>query len=195
MKRIVILTLVLGLALVFLAACGGDSDDEDEDDDEEELGTATAETTLCPVSSGSAIPFEDALVFIEFNSTDEDLGFHATFDAEGWKEAVICGPDGSKLFEVKARGSTEKHGLSELFFEGAEPSLDEQPLDEFLARFPEGEYTIVGEDNRGRHAEEHGDIYARHPGWPCHDFACRGRGGGPGRGHHRLGACDQSIRH
>ena len=149
MKRIVILTLVLGLALVFLAACGGDSDDEDEDDDEEELGTATAETTLCPVSSGSAIPFEDALVFIEFNSTDEDLGFHATFDAEGWKEAVICGPDGSKLFEVKARGSTEKHGLSELFFEGAEPSLDEQPLDEFLARFPEGEYTIVGETIEG----------------------------------------------
>ena len=104
---------------------------------------------MCPTSSGSANPFEDALVFIEFNSTDEDLGFHATFDAEGWKEAMICGPDGSKLFEVKSGGSTDKHGLSELFFEGAEPSLDEQPRDEFLARFPEGEYTIVGKTTEG----------------------------------------------
>ena len=151
MKRIAILTLAFALALVSLAACGGDS--EVEDDEEEELearGDAPpAETTLCPMSTDNAIPFEDALVFIEFNSTDEDLGFHATFDAPGWKEAVICGPDGSKLFEVKAGGSTEKHGLSELFFEGAEPSLDEQPLDEFLARFPEGEYIVVGETTEG----------------------------------------------
>ena len=147
MKRIAILTLVLGLALVSLAACGGD--DEDDDDEDEGLGAATAETTLCPTSSDSADPFEDALVFIEFNSTDGDLGLHATFDAGGWKEAVICSPDGSKLFEVKSGGSTDKYGLSELFFEGAEPSLDEQPRDEFLARFPEGEYTIVGKTTDG----------------------------------------------
>ena len=121
MKRGTILSVVLGLTLVSLAACGGDSDDEDDDDGEHE-NAAAAETTLCPVSSDSADPFEDAVVFIEFNSTDEDLGFHATFDAEGWKEAVICAPDGSKLFEVKSGGSTDKHGLSELFFEGAEPS-------------------------------------------------------------------------
>ena len=139
MKRIAILTLVLGLALVSFAGCGGDS--EDKDDEEEE---AQAETTRCPTSTNGATPFEDVLVFIEFNSTDEDLGFHATFDAPGWKEAMICRPDGSKLFEVKAGESTEKHGLSELFFEGAEPSLDEQPLEEFLARFPEGEYIIAG---------------------------------------------------
>ena len=148
MKRVTILTVVLGLALVSLAACGGDSDDEDDDDGEHE-NAAAAGTTLCPVSSDSADPFEDAIVFIEFNSTDEDLGFHSTFDAEGWKEAVICSPDGSKLFEVKSGGSTDKYGLSELFFEGAEPSLDEQPRDEFLARFPEGEYTIVGKTTKG----------------------------------------------
>lgn len=131
---------------VLLAACGGG---EAKPAARSPTPTPAAETTLCPMSSDSTIPFADALVFIEFNSTDEDLGFHATFDAPGWKEAVICGPDGSKLFEVKAGGSTEKHGLSELFFEGAEPPLDEQPLDEFLARFPEGEYTIVGETVEG----------------------------------------------
>ena len=109
----------------------------------------TAETTLCPIISGTTIPFDDAEVFIEFNSTDEDVGFHSTFDASGWKEAVICAPDGSKLAEFTARGSTERYGLSELFFEGAEPPLDEQSLDEFFERFPEGEYTIVGETVEG----------------------------------------------
>jgi hypothetical protein len=34
--------------------------------------------------------------------------------------------------------------MTELFFEGAEPSLFEVPLDELLALFPEGEYDFEG---------------------------------------------------
>jgi hypothetical protein len=34
--------------------------------------------------------------------------------------------------------------MTELFFEGAEPSLDDVPLDELLAMFPEGQYTFIG---------------------------------------------------
>ena len=45
---------------------------------------------------------------------------------------------------------TETFGLSELFVEGAEPPLSVQPKDEFLARFPAGEYMIVGETADGR---------------------------------------------
>ena len=107
--------------------------------------TPAAQTEFEPTNSDKAIPFPSAEVFIEFNSTDEDVGFHATFDAPGWKEAWIAGPDGAKLMEVKATGSTERYGLSSLFFEGAEPSLEEQPLAKFFARFPEGEYVIFGE--------------------------------------------------
>ena len=139
-----VLSLLVGVAL--LVACSGEASKPAANAATSAPG---AETTLCSMSSDGTIPFADAIVFIEFNSTDEDLGFHATFDASGWKEAVICGPDGSKLFEVKAGGSTERHGLSELFFEGAEPPLNEQPLEEFLARFPEGEYTVVGETVEG----------------------------------------------
>ena len=127
--------LVIGLVLLMTACDGGES--------------KSAEATLCSMRFETSIPFDDALVFIEFNSTDEDLGFHATFDFPGWTEAAICGPEGSTLFAVQDAGSTEKHGLSELFFEGAEPPLDEQPLDEFLARFPEGEYVIVGKTIEG----------------------------------------------
>jgi hypothetical protein len=141
---ITVLSLLVGVTLI--GACGGG---ESKPAAPSATPTPPAETTLCPVSPDSAIPFADALVFIEFNSTDEDLGFHATFDAPGWKAAAICGPDGNKLLEVKAGGSTENHGLSELFFEGAEPPLDEPPLDEFLARFPQGEYAIVGETVEG----------------------------------------------
>ena len=50
---------------------------------------------------------------------------------------------------MKAGGNTETYGLSELFFEGAEPPLEEQPLSEFLARFPEGEYLIAGMTTEG----------------------------------------------
>jgi hypothetical protein len=34
--------------------------------------------------------------------------------------------------------------MTELFFEGAEPALDEVPLDELLDLFPEGVYSFAG---------------------------------------------------
>ncbi len=146
-----IMVLLFSVVVTAVAACGGEEPKPAESSptlappaESSPMLTIPAETTLCPMSSDSTTPFPDSLAFIEFNSTDEDVGFHATFDAPGWTEAVICGPDNSKLFEVKAGGSTERYGLSELFFEGAEPSLDEQPLSEFLARFPEGEYIFAG---------------------------------------------------
>lgn len=41
--------------------------------------TPAAQTEFEPTNSDKAIPFPSAEVFIEFNSTDEDVGFHATF--------------------------------------------------------------------------------------------------------------------
>jgi hypothetical protein len=45
--------------------------------------------------------------------------------------------------------------MTEMFFEGAEPSLDEFPLDDLLALFPEGQYEFEGStvDNREIEAE------------------------------------------
>jgi len=43
--------------------------------------------------------------------------------------------------------------MTELFFEGAEPSLDELPLAGLLARFPEGQYEIQGHAVDGKHLE------------------------------------------
>ena len=40
--------------------------------------------------------------------------------------------------------------MTELFFEGAEPSLDDVPLQELLGRFPAGSYRLVGRTVDGR---------------------------------------------
>ena len=100
-------------------------------------------------NTGAQIPFSQNRMIIEFNSTDEDIGVQIFLDAEGWKNVRIVGPDGQEIFEVFARGKLRKQGMTELFFESEEPSLDELPLSEFLARFPEGEYKFFGSTTEG----------------------------------------------
>ena len=89
-------------------------------------------------------PFDEARIFIEFNDTDQDVGVHAFLDGEGWDELQIMNPDGEMIFTVTGEGSVGEIGITELFFEGEEPSLAELPLEEFFDLFPEGEYQFVG---------------------------------------------------
>jgi hypothetical protein len=65
-------------------------------------------------------------------------------DAESWKTLEITDPTGQQIFNVSARGSVGMTGVTELFFESAEPSFQDLPLNELLARFPEGPYTLKG---------------------------------------------------
>lgn len=88
--------------------------------------------------------FEDSRIFIEYNSTDNDLGFHVLLDGEDWKTLEIIRPDGRTIFHVRGRVGYRLLGLTELFFEGAEPSLADVPLDDLLALFPEGTYEFEG---------------------------------------------------
>lgn len=91
-----------------------------------------------------AAQFSEARIYIEYNSSANDLGFHVSLDAEDWKSLKIVNPAGVTIFEVEPGGGYTGLGLTELFFEGAEPALDEFPLEELLARFPEGKYRFVG---------------------------------------------------
>ena len=97
--------------------------------------------------NGAVIEFDEAEIFFEFNSTDLDLGIHLFFDAEGWEQVEVKGPDGT-IFEVQNNGSLKQIGSTEVFTESAEPPLDGQNLDAemaaFLARFPAGEYEFEG---------------------------------------------------
>lgn len=101
------------------------------------------------VALGLAVPgwaaqFDIARIFIEYNETDNDLGFHVFLDARNWKTVKILDPNGNTIFEVAGKGGY-RIGLTELLFEGAEPNLDDFPLVELLGLFPEGRYTFIGE--------------------------------------------------
>lgn len=110
---------------------------------------ATAETSQATSAHVTTIPFEDSTLIIEVNSTDGDAGLQFFFDGEPWRSAEVSGPDGQKVLDVDAGGDLKDFGLTELFSESNEPPFDELPLEEFLARFPAGEYTVSGKTIEG----------------------------------------------
>lgn len=97
---------------------------------------------------GSSDPGEVAFgfskIYWEYNASANDLGVHVTLDGEDWTQLEIENPRGRSLFKVKGQGPYKNLGMTELFFEGAEPSLDEFPLRDLLDLFPEGEYEFSG---------------------------------------------------
>jgi hypothetical protein len=94
--------------------------------------------------AGAETPFGVADIFLELNDTDGDLGIHALIDGEPWRVLAIESPDEREKLRVTASGTLRQHGLTELFFESAEPSFDELPPAQFFQRFPAGEWEVEG---------------------------------------------------
>jgi hypothetical protein len=90
------------------------------------------------------MPFAVADVYAELNNTDGDLGFHALIDGEPWKSLSIDDTKERRILSVRNRGRLRRQGLTELFFESAEPPFDELTPAEFFKRFPEGVYEVEG---------------------------------------------------
>src|SRR5687767_5786963 len=91
------------------------------------LSAALAWSVL-PGGAAEAIEFDEADIFYELNATDGDVGVHVSLDAESWRELRIESPRGQEIIEVEPQGSLQRIGLTELFFEGEEPSLEEVPF-------------------------------------------------------------------
>jgi hypothetical protein len=89
-------------------------------------------------------------LFIETNATDRDAGLQLRLDGEDWLGLSVRDPRGRLLVDVEARGRLRRYGLTELFFEAAEPSFDESPFRVFRRRFPEGRYSFRGRTVEGR---------------------------------------------
>ena len=126
----ILLALIIGgglTAQTVLLSSVAYADDHDDDSDED-----------CDVL------FADVDFFIEINSTDGDSGVQLLLDGEGWEKLEIENPNGKRLLNVKAKSSIKQQGLTEFFFESAEPSFEDQTLVEFLELFPEGVYTFEG---------------------------------------------------
>ena len=90
------------------------------------------------------VPFDVAQIFFELNDTDGDLGIHALIDGGPWKRLSIENPHERKLLNVFVRSRLRRQGLTEFFFESAEPTFDELPPAKFFRRFNPGTYEVEG---------------------------------------------------
>jgi hypothetical protein len=109
----------------------------------------------CEPLDEDELPFSSIRFFFELNDTDGDLGVQLSLGpSKPWKKLTIEYPCGRRMLTTRTRGSMSVHGMSDLFFESAEPSLEEVSKEEILRRFPEGVYefeaiTIDGEEMEG----------------------------------------------
>jgi hypothetical protein len=106
------------------------------------------------------IPFDEAQLYFELNNTDGDLGFHGLIDGEAWKRLNIEDPNERNILRANVRGRLGRQGLTEFFFESAEPTFDELSPERFFRRFPEGTYEIEGITLEGEELE--GEVWVSH---------------------------------
>lgn len=103
-------------------------------------------------------PFAEAHVFFELNDTDGDLGIHSKIDGEPWAMIEIEDPGERRILNVRNSGRLRRQGLTEIFFESAEPPFDELDPHTFFRRFPEGTYEISGYALDGYELESETDV-------------------------------------
>jgi hypothetical protein len=111
------------------------------------LGAGTAWRAAAQSENPSR--FSEAEIFFELNDTDGDLGIHGSIDGGPWLDLEIEGPGDRQLLNIFSRGLLRAQGMTQLFFESAEPSFDELDPADFFLRFPEGRYTIEGRAQEG----------------------------------------------
>src|SRR5574341_290131 len=107
-------------------------------------------TLLVTAATLWAIPYSKTKIIIETNATAGDAGIQISLDAAGWTRLEVFDPDNQQVLDVSGLGSVGLTGITELFFESAEPSFEELPLDQLLARFPAGPYTFEGTTVEGK---------------------------------------------
>jgi hypothetical protein len=114
---------------------------------------------LVALTSGAAAPavsaaeLEEAQLYFELNDTDGDLGIHGLIDGGPYVLLEIEDPYERTILKVTASGRLARQGLTELFFESAEPPFDELAPEKFFLRFPEGEYEIEAITSKGKELE------------------------------------------
>jgi hypothetical protein len=121
--------------------------------------TATAAVGLLAVATPTrAAEFTEAEIYVELNDTDGDLGLHSSIDGGPYRRLEIEDPRGRMTLLVEPKGRLARQGLTQLFFESAEPPFDELPPATFFQRFPEGTYEIEGISLEGEEFEAEAEL-------------------------------------
>jgi hypothetical protein len=97
------------------------------------IAVVASQVSAADSTSAAKVPFAAAKLIIEFNSTAEDIGVQMFLDADPWKTVDIIAPNGKLIFEVDGRSNVRRLGMTELFFESHEPSINDLSIPEFLA--------------------------------------------------------------
>jgi hypothetical protein len=108
------------------------------------LAVVASATVVNLARAGNEIPFSEAQIFFELNDTDGDLGIHSSIDGEPWQLLEIEDPFDRVILDVLPSGRLARQGMTQLFFESAEPGFDELLPADFFKRFPEGRYEVSG---------------------------------------------------
>jgi hypothetical protein len=138
------------LAVLFLLLLPGCDKPTTPTKTESDAGSSAADVELQTADTeeadakGATVPFDEAQLFFELNSTDNDLGLQLFIDTEGWKRVRVLEPGRNEIVLMQAKGKLANLGITELRFESAEPSPAE-----VLALFPPGEYRFRGRSVEG----------------------------------------------
>jgi hypothetical protein len=112
------------------------------------------------------VELDEANVFIEWNSTDTDFGIQFFWDCDGFTRMSVTNADGKKAIDVKTKKNVKDQGLTEGFFESVEPPASELSMEDFLDRFPEGEWEFKGKGIDGDLLVREADFTHTLPGPP-----------------------------
>jgi hypothetical protein len=103
------------------------------------VGDALQQSDLFAEARRPTEEFGDLEIFLEFNSTDNDLGVQVFLDGDAWDRVVARDPTGHTVLDFVARHRLGALGLTEMRFESAEPSPAE-----VLRLIRPGEYVFRG---------------------------------------------------
>ena len=113
------------------------------------VGLAQSDMMGCSLPDGDAEEIEDAKLYIEYMSTDGDLGVHGLFDDHGWAELCVYDPNDNLILFITPQSQLGELGISGVFFESREPLLEDFSFDDLIAKFPEGGYRVIGTNYDG----------------------------------------------
>lgn len=111
-------------------------------------GISVLPLAMIGLTLGAATPavgaaeFSEAELYFELNDTDGDLGIHSSIDGGAYSRLTITDAKEHNILKVRPKGRLARQGLTQLFFESAEPKFAELDPATFFRRFPEGAYDI-----------------------------------------------------
>ncbi len=100
--------------------------------------------------SATAPAFTESKIYFELNDTAHDLGIHSAIDGGPYVALAMTDTRRRPMLNINASGRLAKQGLTQLFFESAEPNFTEFGVAAFLARFPEGTYRLSARTKTNR---------------------------------------------